>query len=63
VTYERVLAWCKNESDNLRQLLDALESGRVTTGEKLPGSPSPADTTAETIKDVKRKIAELDSLL
>jgi hypothetical protein len=59
---ERFTTWCTNERVKLRQQLEQMESGAITTGEKLLGSP-PRDTTAQTIADVRRKIAELDSLL
>lgn len=54
---DRFLAWCQSEQASLRRQLELLESGDMRTGER------DRDTTAETLEEVRRKLAELDALL
>src|SRR5262245_4635807 len=56
-----VLAWCRRQRSNYLQHLELLESGYMTTGEKR--GLEMVDTTAQTIEQVRRWIADLDALL
>ena len=55
---EGLIAWCREQQASLRQQLEMLASGRMTTR-----GPRGRDTTAETMERVKRQLAELDALL
>jgi len=59
---DNLLAWCRTERASLQRQLDLMEAGTMKTGEHRLGA-SPRDTTAESIEDTRRKIAELDDIL
>ena len=58
---DRFIAWCKQEQASLQQQLELLEASKVLTGEDR-GSGW-VDTSAESKKRVKERLAELESLL
>jgi hypothetical protein len=57
----RFVAWCKQEQASLQQQLELMQSGKVLTGENR-GSGW-VDTTDESVKRAKARLAELESLL
>ena len=57
----RFIAWCKQEQASLQQQLALMNQRKVLTGEDR-GSGW-VDTTADTIKRTKARLAELESLL
>ena len=59
---DNLLAWCRTERASLQQQLNMMERGIKTTGERLAGAPA-HDTTADSIADARRKIAEIDDIL
>jgi quercetin dioxygenase-like cupin family protein len=58
---DRFIAWCKQEQASLQQQLELLEASKVLTGEDR-GSGW-LDTTTESKKRTKARLAELTSLL
>jgi hypothetical protein len=58
---DRFIAWCKQEQASLQQQLELLEASKVLTGEDR-GSGW-VNTSAESKKRVKERLAELESLL
>ncbi len=58
----RLTEWCKAQRAYLKQQLDVLESGQMTTFEARD-SGEQVDTTAETVRHTITLINELDSLL
>jgi hypothetical protein len=58
----KLIAWCKDERAFLKQQLDMLESGQMSTFENRV-SEEQVDTTAETVRRTITLIAELDALL
>lgn len=58
---DRFIAWCKQEQASLQQQLELLEASKVLTGEDR-GSGW-VNTTTESKKRVKERLAELESLL
>ena len=58
---DRFLAWCKQEHASIEQQLALLKAGKVHTGEDT-GSGW-IDTTGESIKRAKARLAELEDLL
>ena len=57
----RFVAWCKQEQASIEQQLELMQSGKVLTGENR-GSGW-IDTTGESVKRAKARLAELESLL
>ncbi len=57
----RFIAWCKQEQASIEQQLELMESGKVRTGEDQGAGW--IDTTAESIKRGKARLAELNELL
>jgi hypothetical protein len=57
----RFIAWCKQEQASLQQQLALMNQRKVLTGEDR-GSGW-VDTSADTIKRTKARLAELESLL
>ena len=57
----RFVAWCKQEQASIQQQLELMQSGKVLTGENR-GSGW-IDTTGESVKRAKARLAELESLL
>lgn len=57
----RFVAWCKQEQASIQQQLELMETGKVLTGENR-GSGW-VDTTSDSIKRAKARLAELKSLL
>ena len=60
---ERLIAWCKQERQDLRDRIKAMEEERFRVFEKTLGRPHQRDVTADTIKDCHRKISELDEIV
>ena len=58
---DRFIAWCKQEQASLQQQLELLEASKVLTGEDRGSGWS--DTTTESKKRTKARLAELTSLL
>ena len=58
---DRFIAWCKQEQASLQQQLELLEASKVLTGEDR-GSGW-VNTTSESKKRAKERLAELESLL
>jgi hypothetical protein len=58
----QLIAWCKNQRAFLKQQLDMLESGQMSTFETRE-SGEQVDTTAETIRRTITLINDLDALL
>jgi hypothetical protein len=58
---DRFIAWCKQEHASLEQQLALLEAGKVHTGEDTGAGW--IDTTAESIKRAKTRLAELENFL
>ena len=58
---DRFIAWCKQEQASIEQQLELMQSGKVLTGENR-GSGW-IDTTDESVKRAKGRLAELESLL
>jgi quercetin dioxygenase-like cupin family protein len=58
---DRFIAWCKQEQASLQQQLELLEASKVLTGEDR-GSGW-VNTTTESKKRAKERLAELESLL
>ena len=58
---DRFIAWCKQEQASLQQQLELLEASKVLTGEDR-GSGW-INTTAESKKRAKERLAELELLL
>jgi hypothetical protein len=56
----RFVAWCKQEQASIQQL-ELMQSGKVLTGENR-GSGW-VDTTGDSVKRAKARLAELESLL
>ena len=56
----RFVAWCKQEQASIQQQLELMQSGKVLTGENR-GSGW-IDTTGESVKRAKARLAELESL-
>src|SRR6187397_1978204 len=57
----RFVAWCKQEQASIQQQLELMQSGKVLTG-KNRGSGW-IDTTGESVKRAKARLAELESLM
>ncbi len=57
----RFIAWCKQEQASIEQQLELMELGKVRTGEDQGAGW--IDTTAESIKRCKARLAELNELL
>ena len=57
----RFVAWCKQEQASIQQQLELMQAGKVLTGENR-GSGW-IDTTGESVKRAKARLAELESLL
>jgi len=57
----RFVAWCKQEQASIQQQLELMQSGKVLTGENR-GSGW-VDTTGDSVKRAKARLAELESLL
>ena len=57
----RFVAWCKQEQASVQQQLEMMLAGKVPTGENH-GSDR-VDTTGNSIKRAKARLAELESLL
>jgi flagellin-like hook-associated protein FlgL len=57
----RFIAWSKQEQSTLQQQLELLESGKVRTGEDQ--GDGWVDTTDQSIKRIKKRLAELEELL
>jgi hypothetical protein len=57
----RFVAWCKQEQASIQQQLELMQSGKVLTGENR-GSGW-VDTTGESVKRAKARLAELESFL
>lgn len=55
--------WCRRQQTSLRHQLAKLDAGKLRTWEQRSGMPGMVDTTAETGKQVKNSLAELDALL
>ena len=61
---DRFISLCEEELAYLRRQLDMFESGRMRTIEPRDSAGwQMVDTTAESIQEVKRKIAKFDSIL
>jgi hypothetical protein len=58
---DRFIAWCKQEHASIEQQLALLQAGKVHTGEDTGGGW--VDTTADSIKRAKARLAELEDLL
>jgi hypothetical protein len=58
---DRFIAWCKQEQASIEQQLELMQSGKVLTSENR-GSGW-IDTTDESVKRAKGRLAELESLL
>ena len=58
----KLIAWCKDERAFLKQQLDMLELGQMSTFQ-TGGSEEQVDTTAETVRRTITLITELDALL
>jgi hypothetical protein len=58
---DRFIAWCKQEQASIEQQLELMESGKVRTGEDL--GRGWMDTTAESVKRARARLAELNELL
>jgi hypothetical protein len=58
---DRFIAWCKQEQASLLAQLELLEASKVLTGEDRGSGWE--DTTAESKKRAKERLAELESLL
>lgn len=61
-TVNDFIRWCQKERMNLLQQREQLVSGVLHTGEKQVATAM-VDTTAQSLEQVKQKIAELDVLL
>jgi hypothetical protein len=57
----RFTAWCKQEQASIEQQLELVEAGKVRTGEDQGAGW--IDTTAESMKRAKARLAELNQLL
>ena len=57
----RFVAWCRQEQASIQQQLELMQSGKVLTGENR-GSGW-VDTTGDSVKRAKARLAELESLL
>lgn len=57
----RFIAWSKQERGTLQQQLELLEAGKVRTGEDR--GKGWLDTTDESIRRIKARLAELEELL
>jgi hypothetical protein len=58
---DRFIAWCKQEHASIEQQIALLEAGKVNTGED--SGAGWIDTTADSIKRAKARLAELENLL
>jgi hypothetical protein len=58
---DRFIAWCKQEHGSIEQQLALLQAGKVHTGEDTGAGW--VDTTADSIKRAKARLAELEDLL
>ena len=58
---DRFIAWCKQEEASIQQQLELLEKGKVRTGEDTGGGW--IDTTADSMRRARARLAELNSLL
>ena len=58
---DRFIAWCKQEEASIEQQLELMENGKVRTGEDT-GSGW-IDTTADSMRRSRARLAELKSLL
>jgi hypothetical protein len=47
----------------LRQQIEMLESGRLTVGERRPGTPGMIDLTQESLERCRRHLAESEAML
>jgi hypothetical protein len=59
---EPLVRWCQREMNTLRVQIDMLRANRMKTGSHEAGH-QPRDTTAESLADAERKLAELEILL
>ncbi len=59
---DNLIAWCKERRTQLKRQIDMLESGKLQTGAKRPGSGW-TDTTEVDLARAKRQLAEIDALL
>ena len=60
-TLRTLLDWSRQERDYMQERLAMCEAGRMTTGQEIDGAS--VDTTADTIKDYKRRIAEAERII
>jgi hypothetical protein len=60
---DETIEWCKKERSALRKRLDDLEAGRETVHLQRGLNSPVIDNTAETIKDVKGRLAEVEGIL
>ncbi len=58
----QLITWCKDHRAFLKQRLDMLESGQMSTFERRE-TEEPVDTTAEMVRQTITLIGELDRLL
>jgi len=61
IPVDRFIAWSKQEQASIEQQLELLKTGKVRTGEDTGAGWT--DTTAESIKRVEARLAELNDLL
>jgi len=59
---DNLIAWCKEERQQMQKQLEWLEAGKAQFRTMTPGIGW-VDTTADDIKHYKQKIAELDVLI
>jgi len=57
------IVWCKQERDRLTDQLKAMKEEKFSTRERKGISLQWEDTTAKSIEECERKIAELDTLI
>lgn len=57
-----LLEWCRAEEARLQRDLDLMERGILKLGEHRPGMP-PRDTTAESMDQVRRSLAQVKRIL
>lgn len=59
---EPLVEWCRREKELLQRQIEMLRGGDLWTHARQLGQPS-RDTTAESLAEAERKLAELETLL
>jgi hypothetical protein len=60
---ERTREWFRQEKESLLRRLQMLQSGTLTTGEKIAPNTAWIDTTERDIERIRRQLGELEAIL